>query len=142
MPTKFDETWRNRIAWLLIIALIFFSVLATAITNSRLADAQSGLIRSQDCTQQFLGATVNALNERTTYTTAQANANSDLQHAQLKFIATLANKKHTQSDAESAFTDYFHALKHYNTLVALSAGKADRFPYPTTDDYRACLHGG
>lgn len=133
---------RDWVFWVLLLGVIIFSVVRTQQSNDRVADVQTSMLRSQDCTQQFFGSTINALNERTTYTVQQANANQDLQQAQLKFITVLAAPDHTTAQGTAAFSDYFDALRHYNTLVQLGAGKADRFPYPRVEDYRACLRGG
>lgn len=98
---------------------------------------------SQSCTEEFLGSTVEALNERTQYSTAQADANIELQKAQLKFIRVLVKPGPTPDDlGEQALNDYFDALTEYNRLTALQAGRAESNPYPTREDYRMCLNGG
>lgn len=95
---------------------------------------------SQLCTEQFLGTTVESLNQRTKYATAQADANIDLQKAQLRFIRVLvATGKESDSLVESALAEYFTALQTYTSLVSLQNNKAKTNPYPTREDYRACL---
>jgi hypothetical protein len=130
------------IAWVLLIGIIAFSVIRTQQTNDHLTDAQASILSSQTCTEQFLGSTVKALNERTQFSTAQANANVDLQQAQLRFITVIVNPGHPDSVGDQALREYFNSLRNFIRITSLNAGKASQFPYPTSDDYRACLANG
>lgn len=145
MPSRLwrNKEWRDRIAWVILIGIVFFSVIRTQAINDDLKDAVASQMISQTCTEEFLGSTVEALNERTKHTTDQAEANIDLQRAQLKFIRVLVAPGPTpDAQGDQALNEYFNALTEYNRLTSLSAGKADDFPYPTREDYRTCLKGG
>lgn len=125
------------VGWISVVLLVAVSVFSTARTNSVLAETQRSDARSQACTEQFLGATVRALNERTQFTSAQSAANIELQEAQLRFLTVIARPG--DAGGEEALSEYLDALRKYSGLVAASRGKVEDFPYPESDDYNRCL---
>lgn len=132
----------NVIAWVLLLSIVAWSVFQTAKTNSQLADAQEAMQRSSNCTQQFLGATVLALNERTTYSTQQAEANVALQEAQVEFLSLLSTDRgNDPATFNEALGKYLEAQRTYSEVVALNAGQVRQYPYPTVEEYRTCLSG-
>lgn len=118
------------VAYVLIVAVASFGFWQI----SNILDSQA---RSQSCTEQFLGTTVEALNQRTAYTQQQADANIELQKAQLKFL-TAISKPGDQGDG--ALEDYFDALQEFIRVTALQSSRAESNPYPTREDYRLCLN--
>jgi hypothetical protein len=136
MPDK-DLNVRKRIFYAQLIAYVLIISVASygfwQIGN--ILDDQA---RSQTCTEEFLGTTVAALNERTTYSTQQANANIELQKAQLKFLSVISKPG---DSGDAALNEYVDALQNFFHVTALTAGKAESNPYPTREDYRMCLAG-
>lgn len=130
------------VAWALLIGIILFSVLRTTQTNIKLEQTQKDIVLQSDCTQQFLGETVLALSENSKYQTQQAEANAKLQKVQLSFIQTIVSPDPVkQAEFDERLQEYFLALQEYNRIVKVRAKKAEEFPYPTVDQYRACLSG-
>lgn len=130
-------------AYLLIVAVGLYGFWA-------IEQDQRGDEHDQACTEAFLGATVNAADERTTYANEQANANIRLQAAQLVFLTAITKPAAGTDDrgedpddsGDVAFREYLKALREYNRLTTLTAGKTSKFPYPTAENYRTCLKGG
>ena len=141
MPDQ-DTKVRKRIyraelgAYLLIVTL-------SVVGFWQIGEILDDVSTSQNCTEQFLGSTVDALNERTQYTIAQADANVELQRSQLKFIKALVAPGPTPSrEGEQALNDYFNALQEYTRLTGLQTGRVESNPYPTPEEYRMCLSEG
>jgi Sec-independent protein translocase protein TatA len=109
-------------------------------TQSQLAQAQAAQKKTTECTQEFLSKTIEALNERTTYTQAQASANVDLQKAFDKLItASLRKPPPDAKEARQIVETYAAALKHFIEISAKSASKAAGHPFPTNDEFNSCI---
>lgn len=125
------------------LLVVIFSLFSTLQTNSRVADTQDQIVTNADtrgrenvCTATILFATVDALNQRTTYTTDQVTSNIELQNKQLKFLSSLDSGKPLASDA---LDDYIKALSRYIKVTAQDRATAKENPYPTQQGYAVCL---
>lgn len=135
------KNWKDAIVWVAIIGIIGWSVIQTSGNNRDIARVQDGMAQNAQCTETYLTNTVKALNERTTYSISQANANAHLQQAQLTFIQVLLDPAAGDNDGRIALNNYFDALKRYNRLTALSVTKQVQYKYPSATEYRNCLAG-
>lgn len=96
--------------------------------------------RENRCISSVWFATVQALNERTTYSGAQAQANRDLQEAQAELLAFFLNRSDsTEEEARAKIQDYFGALRAFLDLANKTLGQQTKFDYPTEDEFVACL---
>lgn len=109
-------------------------------TQEKLAATQQRIEKITACTQDNLGQTISALNERTTYTGEQATSNVDLQRAQYAFLAILLEDP-PPSDARinASLREYLDALGSFVQVNTKAAVKVKNNPYPTTADYESCL---
>lgn len=139
---------QSTIGFGLIVLIMIAVVLSTLSTNNKLADTQSQLqIQSMQreaqnqCTSTILFDTVRALNERTEFSVAQAQANVDLQNAQVVLVTSLLTPQQTGGvdGTTDALSDYLTALKEFQRIVGLNTGRAQEFPYPTQEEYLSCL---
>ena len=124
----------------LLVVLVAFSTIKSQTASNRSADVQKNQAVVATCTSEFLAKTIRALNERTTYATDQAAANIELQRAQAQFVGIVLTDPPLPSDAQRrALQRYYSALNDYIDVNSKVSQKAVQFPYPTNDEYRACL---
>lgn len=107
--------------------------------NVSLTNQQHQLTAIQTCTQRILFRAIDALNQRTQYTGAQADANIDLQRSQLRLLLKGLNPKSTQSEREAAFHNYVDDLQNFVTVVTQAQNSQTNNPYPTPAQYARCL---
>jgi hypothetical protein len=136
----------SNIVLALVVLLVAFGAIKTNQASNRSDEAVAELRQSKqrgDAENQCVSATLftmaRALNERTTYSTEQANANIALQNAQLNFIQVLLSPSKTDSDARIALSRYYESLQKFRDLVGKSAAKASVYQYPTPDQFADCL---
>lgn len=127
--------WSQLIAYLLIIAL-------AAIGFWQIQSSQQDVHQSQDCTEKFLAAAVQSLNDRTTTTNDAVRADRVQNSAWAHYVHEQlhgAQTGHPTSikDQIKAVQDYFRKLHHY---LELSRRASSMKPYPTKEDYRSCLN--
>lgn len=163
MPKRLitDPRWRDRVAWVLIIGVISFSVLRTQGINEdlekntkELSSAQeqitelvAQMARQQQCTEDFLAGTVGALNERTSLTPELNEADVDRIKAQATLIGFLVQAAQNPEGVEAqeyskVLNNYFGELQKYLSLITQADTKQKDNPYPTKEDYRTCLASG
>lgn len=148
----------------LVVALAFWAAIASQLNSNDvkqnqadLATAQSDLKKTQAdlkvaqdriehvvaCTSMILSEAVVALNERTTYTGAQADANIELQKAQAEMLGILAHEPPYSEERRDAAVDaYFTALYKFISLSKKSNQKVDENDYPTKTEFETCLDSG
>ena len=137
----------GNIAVLIAVLITVFAAFASQKASNDVEGAQDQLELTQEtikqvslCTQETLSNTVSALNERTTYTVAQAEANVDLQKAQSRFIAVLVTRPTPSDDTKAmALNGYFDSLTSFVALSSQTVNKIENNPYPTTEDLQNCL---
>ena len=131
----------NTANWL-VMALLVVMVGFAAISADRATDAvarqQDERDREQACTTAVLFDTVDALNARTQFSSAQASANIALQRAQSTLINSFINPPPGQP-SDVALRDYFDSLTTYLAAVTTTSNAQEENPYPTVESYTKCL---
>lgn len=135
-------------ALLVVIITVFAAIQSQAASN----DAQDAIaevkvqtdVRNSEtkCVSTVVFATIQALNERTTYTIKQAQANVALQRAQALLIDFFLTATPTTPEEEgrAAISRYFGALQTFTKLAAKTAGKTKQYEYPTEEEFLVCIH--
>lgn len=129
-----------RVGLFLVVVLTAWSAFSTQKANNRIQDTQNAVARITVCNQQYLEKTIAALNERTTYTAAQSQANVVLQSSQAQFLNQLLDRSKSSSQHLTALHDYVDALTFFVTISSKSANKVAENPYPTPEELQTCLH--
>ena len=97
--------------------------------------------KNGDCTMQYLDRTIVALNERTTYTQEQAEANVELQKAQAEFLALLLRRPpYPEAKRTEAAQNYLQTLTDFATVSTKNVNAIAQNPYPTPEDFQSCLN--
>lgn len=128
--------------FMLIVVLVIVVAGAFSAQNAsnKTDQNQAEISKITDCNQEFLTGTIEALNERTTYTQVQATRNIELQEAQSRFLAILLDQPPpSDRQVRDSLSTYFNALNDFVDINAKTRMKADEFPYPTTQDYESCI---
>ena len=137
-----------------VVLMTVYAAFSTGTTNGKLSqaieDIQAGqkadddqnrrLEKISQCTLEFTSKTIRALNERTTYTQAQASANVDVLTAQaelLRIVLTLPPV--TESQSRAAVQAYAQALDDFNQIAEKSKAKTQAYAYPTNQELAECL---
>lgn len=139
----------GHIALIVVLFVTVYAAFASQDASNDVREAQKDLRATQVviqnvsvCTQETLAATISALNERTTYTVAQAKANVDLQKAQSSFIAVLVTvPEPSLTERRAALNEYFDKLTSFVALSSQTVNKIEQNPYPTNEDLTRCLEG-
>lgn len=127
------ETLRNIL--LLVVVLV---VAGSAFVSQK---ASNEVHNSADCNYEFLIKTISALNERTEFTTQQAQANIELQKSQQAFFELLLRKPpETEARRSAAAQEYLASLNNYIDLSKLSTNKIEENPYPEAKQLQDCLN--
>ena len=102
---------------------------------------QERIVRILTCNSSFLGKTILALNERTTYSTDQADANVKLQKEQLRLLTfALTVPPPSARDGQKAVDRYFKTLNNYVDLASKTASKQLKNAYPTSEEFTSCVN--
>lgn len=103
-------------------------------------NAQDALARVTACNSALLSKTIVALNERTTYTGAQATANVDLQKDQSRFFDLLLHRPpYSEHRRFRAAENYQESQHHFLDLTKKTANKIEENPYPTKAELQSCI---
>ena len=143
------------IALMLVVALTFYAALMSQIasnkssdTADKMLDTQQAIINLQseqkqnlDCTTQVLFDAIRALNERTEYTSKQAQANVALVKAQLDLLLRGQDPNLTDAESQALLNVYISKVQEFIELSAQTASQQVEFPYPTVQDLSKCLAG-
>jgi hypothetical protein len=129
------------VSLLVVVIITVVAAFMSATASSRVKATQDEQRHDTDCTQQYLTATVKALNERAEFTIAQANANLDLQTSQAEFFGLLLRRPpETVRVREAAAQQYLDDLHQYITIVQKTKVKAELFPYPSDKALANCYN--
>lgn len=122
------------------IALIL--VIGVVVWGTFMAQKASNEVeRASACNQEFLGQLLEAVNERTEYSREQTNLNVELQSDQATYLAVLLREPPPSiDDSRNSLREYFKKLSTYISVNEKAQSKADRYPYPTVEDYDACIN--
>ena len=141
-------------AVLLVIAMCVYASFSTQITNNRLEAAIEDIQQAEKdaeenrdrisrvavCSQEYLARTIEALNQRTTYTQDQADANVALNRAQRDFLVILSRvPPPTDADAKIALSNYVARLREYTAAYDKNKDKTETYAYPASEDLDRCL---
>lgn len=128
-----------------IMLVVVFTLYASFVSQRASNDVQDAQDRSDiavACTVKIQGAALNALNERSIYTKAIADANIDLQQSQSDFFGLLLHQPaYPESEQRAAADTYYNDLQQFLTLAQKGAKKVVENPFPTVEDLRSCLNG-
>lgn len=133
-----------------VLILVVWAAFASQKASNDAEDALAQLAVQQDrsahivlCTKETLSLALIALNERTTYSSAQAKSNVELQRAQAKMLGILAHiPPYPELKRAEAIQDYFAALDNFFTLSEKSNQKVEENDYPSIEDFEACIDDG
>lgn len=115
---------------------------ADAIEAGQEADKQTQLrlARITVCTQDYLSKTIEALNQRTEFSQAQADANVSLQKAQSAFLrVVLTRPPVSQAEVESALQLYVSNLQAFVEVASKNRNNTKSTAYPTREQLVTCL---
>lgn len=145
----FKHRLASNVAAALVVLITAFAAFSSQVASNNANEAVAEVkhqtsIRNAEtqCISTIVFATIQALNERTTYTIAQAEANVDLQRAQAELLSFFLNSApDTPEEAgRAAVARYFAALQKFTDLAAQTANKAEQYEYPTEEEFLDCLH--
>lgn len=138
----------------LAVLLCLYATVSTGITNNKLEDAISDIRASQEadvqiqlklarvtvCTQEYLGKTITALNERTEFTQAQSDANVNLQKAQREFLETYLIRPPASPEVlDAALELYVSRLQAFVEVAQKNRMKVTDNSYPKPEELAVCL---
>ena len=149
------------IAMGLVFAMCLWATFTTGATNNKLEDAigdlkaqQTSIVAGQKedeqiqlrlaritvCTQEYLGKTIKALNTRTEFTQAQANANVKLQQAQTEFLqVVLIRPPVSEAEREAALRLYVTRLEEFVAIADKNRKATAKSDYPKREELQSCL---
>jgi hypothetical protein len=127
---------------LLVVALTVWAAFASQKASNEVQQSQKTISRITFCNEQYLSKTIEALNERTTYSQEQANSNVALQRAQARFLTVvLTDPPVSKVQSKAALGQYFDALTKFVTVNGKADQKIENYPYPTNTELEDCLTG-
>lgn len=128
------------IALLVVVLLTVWAAFASQRASNDVEETQDTIAAITVCNQQFLEGTLAAVNERTTYSSEQAQANIDLQESQAVFVDVLQeDPPPTSIRQQRAIRVYSDALDNYLDLQQKTAENIADNPYPTPEALQQCL---
>lgn len=137
---KISDKMVARVALGLVVLMTAFAAFSSQSAVNKTADVQKQQAQNTYCIQQILSETVNSLNERTQFSSAQATANIKLQKSQLQYVTIFtAQPQPTQKEAMAAFDRYIKALSHFVSVAGQTRDASEQFPFPTNAELASCL---
>lgn len=139
--------WSANIALALVVSLTFFAAIQSQRASNRSNETSKSVIALQteqkqnlDCTTQVLFDVVSAVNGRTAYAGAQADANIDLIQGQLDFLTSLSVQPPlTDEEKLENYFAYVHKVEDFLAVAKKTRQQQYQNPYPTVEDLTACL---
>ena len=126
--------------FVLVLGIVVWGAFAAQRASNEVEEAQNNIARVTECNQEYLAGTIEALNQRTTYTQDQAALNVELQKAQAQYLGILLEiPPPTSERAKESLAAYFDALSEFVDVNAKARVKSENYPYPTTEDYDSCV---
>lgn len=132
----------GQIALLLVVLLTAWSAFASQKATNEVTKTQADQKRITTCNALFLRDTITALNQRTTYTIAQADANVVLQKSFADVINLLLRKTPppTSQDLRHVIGSLQTSLQSFLSLSVKNKSTLVQNPYPTTRELLNCLN--
>lgn len=132
--------WALDIALLAVVIVTVWAAFSSAAASDKVKNNQENIEKITYCNQAFLSKTIVALNERTTYSRAQSDANVELQTGFLAFLRVLQfQPPKPESERVAAFNGYVKKLDNYVELNKKTKDKAAENPFPTATEFSDCL---
>lgn len=128
------------LAMLLVVCITAWASFVSQKASNDAHNTQDRFEQIVVCNQRTIANLLSALDERSTYTVASADANIDLQSAQREFTKVVLHKP-PFSDARKtrAFKNYFDQLNRFLRIAHKNKGKVVAHPLPTIDGFTKCL---
>ncbi len=130
---------------IVVVATVWAALQSTsavrAVQAQQEADQQQQNIKNaeQRCTTNVLFDTIDALNQRTEFSGAQAQANIELQKAQLPLVRAIGDPTITDEEGARIVHNYLKALEKFLDLSSKQVSSVRQNPYPTIKGYQQCL---
>lgn len=131
------------IAMLLIVGLTAFAALVSqqASNKAEAVVAKNEII--SDCNNKILSEALDALNERSTYTVSQTQANVNLQTDFARFMNILLHQPPYDEETRlDAATKYQRSLNNFVEVAHKSTEILLEHQYPTENDLVNCIQNG
>lgn len=128
------------IALIVVLAIVVLGAFSAQRASNQTDANQQEIAKVTACNQEFLAGTIEALNQRTTYTQQQAQLNVELQRSQAEFLGILLEDPPPTDDrVKASLRTYYMSLSQFVDINIKSQLKAAHNPYPTTVDFERCL---
>lgn len=125
---------------LLVVGLAAFASFASQKASNDANHALDRVETISTCNQKVLTAALVALNERSTYTKASADANVDLQKSQRDFFTILLHQPpYSEAKQSQSVQDYYQDLLTFLKLAKKNAEKVGSNPYPDPSELQQCV---
>lgn len=108
-------------------------------TSDKVINIQDDMAKNQACTTQVLFDVVTAANDRTTYSSDQADANIKAWQAQLDLLTLGQNPALSRKQQLELYQTYQDEVRKYLNVAVKARDKANAHAYPTPEDLTNCL---
>lgn len=130
------------IAILLVVGLTAWAAFVSQKASNDVENSQDRSKLQTACTIAITGEALDALNQRSTFTKAAADANIELQQSQSDFFGLLLHQPpFSETRRAEAAQQYFGDLQQFLVLAKKSSNKVSENPFPTVKDLQNCLDG-
>lgn len=131
------------IAVLLVVGLTAYAAFVSQKASNDSQASQDRIETVTFCNLKVTTEALNALNERTTYTKAQADSNISLQTDFASFLNLLLHRPpFPQKKQFDASREFQGSLNNFVEVAKKAKKKAVDNPFPTADDLRQCITEG
>lgn len=128
------------IAILLVVGLTAWASFVSQKASNDVQNTQDRIERIILCNQNVLTATLDSLNERSTFTKESVSANIDLQQSQSNFLTILLhNPPYSEAKRAKSIQKYFEDLQRYLSVANKNRDKIATNPLPTLKEFTNCL---
>ena len=136
-----------RVSLALVVILTAFAAFqsqqasnSTESQQKQMKIAQAQLEQVTQCNKTVLRQALVALNERTTYSEAQVNANVDLQTSFAELLTTILHQLPSPDKKRTHAThQYYQDLTNFVSVADKTKAKQRENPFPTDEQLNACL---
>jgi hypothetical protein len=133
----------SKIMLLLVVGLTAYAAIVSQIASNDSQASQERVEIVSTCNLAVTTQALNSLNERSTFTKAQSNANIALQTDFAKFLNLLLHvPPFPEQEQLQASKDFQGSLNNFVTLSGKTKEKVANNPFPTADDLRSCIANG
>lgn len=130
----------NAVALLIVVALSFWASISSQIADHKGDHALHRLDNLTNCNQVFLGVTLDALGERSTFSADSTQKNIDLQESQHGFFTLLLHQPPPNADVSLlAAQEYNSNLGKYINVSKKSLKKLQENPIPSVQQFADCV---